>query len=207
MSATPPHDLLAEAAERATEDLFADMKIPVLNFLDFIQADGDELTTDSTMVALVFKKNHDSVLRSVRATIKKLPPERLGYFAETSIRRPSPNGNGFIESPAFKMTRDGFTLLAMSFTGKRAFAFKLAYLDAFNAMAKYIKNQREGLRYRCMELELKEADSKRRGSYHGKGLGERRREKVANEAEELKLKQQAQPGLDLYDPADKDPDQ
>ena len=33
---------------------------------------------------------------------------------------------------AYRPTRDGFTLLAMGFTGKKALQFKLAYIDAFN---------------------------------------------------------------------------
>ena len=39
----------------------------------------------------------------------------------------------------YVMNRDGFTLLVMGFTGKRAFQFKLAYIAAFNAMEKAIK--------------------------------------------------------------------
>jgi phage regulator Rha-like protein len=38
------------------------------------------------------------------------------------------------KDPAYRLTRDGFTLLAMGFTGKRALQFKLAYIDAFNKM-------------------------------------------------------------------------
>jgi Rha family phage regulatory protein len=38
------------------------------------------------------------------------------------------------QRPAYRITRDGFTLLAMGFTGKRALAFKLAYIEAFNKM-------------------------------------------------------------------------
>ena len=36
------------------------------------------------------------------------------------------------------MNRDGFTLLAMGFTGKKALEFKLAYISAFNKMEKFI---------------------------------------------------------------------
>lgn len=32
------------------------------------------------------------------------------------------------------MDRDGFTLLAMGFTGKKALQFKLAYIAAYNAL-------------------------------------------------------------------------
>ena len=37
------------------------------------------------------------------------------------------------------MNRDGFTLLAMGFTGKRALEFKLHYIEAFNEMEQQIK--------------------------------------------------------------------
>lgn len=39
------------------------------------------------------------------------------------------------------MNRDGFTLLAMGFTGKKALQFKLQYINAFNEMEKTIKEK------------------------------------------------------------------
>lgn len=41
----------------------------------------------------------------------------------------------------FYMNRDGFTLLAMGFTGSKAMEFKLKYIDAFNKMEKQIKEE------------------------------------------------------------------
>lgn len=41
--------------------------------------------------------------------------------------------------PMYEITRDGFTLLAMGFTGKKAMEFKIKYIEAFNAMEKSIK--------------------------------------------------------------------
>jgi len=44
-------------------------------------------------------------------------------------------GDGIERSyPFIEMDRDGFTLLAMGFTGAKALKFKLAYIAAFNAM-------------------------------------------------------------------------
>ena len=45
------------------------------------------------------------------------------------------------EQPMFYMNRDGFTLLAMSFTGDKALQFKLKYIEAFNKMEQIIKEQ------------------------------------------------------------------
>lgn len=39
------------------------------------------------------------------------------------------------------MNRDGFTILAMGFTGKKALQFKLKYIEAFNQMEDRIKQQ------------------------------------------------------------------
>ena len=39
------------------------------------------------------------------------------------------------------MNRDGFTLLAMGFTGDKALQFKLKYIEAFNKMEQMIKEQ------------------------------------------------------------------
>ena len=130
------------------------MTVPFLNFRDFIAADGEALTTTSQQVAAVFGKRHDDVLKRIRALVAELPDDRLGYFAATVEMRPNPSGGAMIPSPGYCITRDGFTLLAMGFTGKKAIEFKLAYIDAFNAMAAYIKNQREGLQFDYLRKEL-----------------------------------------------------
>lgn len=41
--------------------------------------------------------------------------------------------------PMFTMNRDGFSLLAMGFTGKKALKFKLRFIDAFNKMEAKLK--------------------------------------------------------------------
>lgn len=51
-------------------------------------------------------------------------------FKESSYSHPQ-NGQ---EYPMFIMNRDGFALLAMGFTGKKALVFKLRYIEAFNHM-------------------------------------------------------------------------
>ena len=45
------------------------------------------------------------------------------------------------EQPMYYMNRDGFTLLAMGFTGKEAVKFKLEYIEAFNKMENFIREQ------------------------------------------------------------------
>jgi Rha family phage regulatory protein len=45
----------------------------------------------------------------------------------------------------FDMNRDGFALLTMGFTGKRATEFKLAYTEAVNRMEEELRRKRTAL--------------------------------------------------------------
>ncbi len=98
-----------------------------------LQIVDGHVTTTSTQVAQHFNKRHDRVIRAIRDLIAKLPSDHLPIFGETSIDVLQPNGGTRAET-AYRMTRDGFTLLAMGFTGKEALQWKLAYIDTFNKM-------------------------------------------------------------------------
>ena len=87
-------------------------------------------------VARAFGKRHDHVLRELDRLMAEAPPDfRLLNFEQTEQMRPSPLVEGsFIKSRAVMMTRDGFMLLAMGFTGREAMRFKIAWLEAFGRM-------------------------------------------------------------------------
>lgn len=91
-------------------------------------------TTLSTDVARHFGKQHYNVLRDIDNLRAQLDTDHALNFEETVETRENPSGGAPIESRAYRLTRDGFTLLAMGFTGKKALQFKLAYIDAFNKM-------------------------------------------------------------------------
>jgi len=112
------------------------VNIPALanNAHPAVQIEGGKVITTSLEVARVFGKRHDHVLRDIENLRKDLLADHLPNFGETVITRENPSGGAPIKSPVYHLTRDGFTLLAMGFTGKRALAFKLAYIDAFNKM-------------------------------------------------------------------------
>ena len=94
-----------------------------------------QAVTSSLQVAESFNKNHQHVLRSIDG-LKKDVSNFGQMFIETNL----PDSYGR-DRKAFYMNRDGFTLLAMGFTGKKALEFKLKYIDAFNKMEKQIINQ------------------------------------------------------------------
>ena len=100
---------------------------------------NDTPVTTSLKVAEVFGKNHRHVLDSIRDVIKQnggMP--KIGQtpmFEETTYIHEQ-NGQTY---PMFYLNRDGFALLAMGFTGKKALAFKLKYIKAFNKMEEKLK--------------------------------------------------------------------
>ena len=107
---------------------------------------GQALTT-SLMVAKNFGKEHKHVLDAIRnllnTTVEKsafVDNQQLAkMFALTEVEQPMPVGGGVKKIPVYVMNRDGFTLLAMGFTGAKALAFKLEYINAFNAMEQQIR--------------------------------------------------------------------
>lgn len=110
------------------------MSQSVLALAPTIAVVNGKLTTLSTDVARHFGKAHSNVLRDIDNLRTQLPEHCLLNFEQTVETRPSPLNGAPIESRAYRLTRDGFTLLAMGFTGKKALQFKLAYIDAFNKM-------------------------------------------------------------------------
>ena len=94
--------------------------------------DGVAVTT-SRAVARYFNRNHRDVLRKIQ-NIDCSPRYRERNFAQTVYLRDNPSGGEPIQATEYQITRDGFTFLAMGFTGKKAARFKEAYIEAFNAM-------------------------------------------------------------------------
>jgi Rha family phage regulatory protein len=100
----------------------------------------DRPMASSLQVAKHFGKAHDNVLRDIRNLIKELPAEWVSLnFEDISIS--TDLGHATRQDPAYLMTRDGFTLLAMGFTGKRALDWKLKYIEAFNQMEMALRRQ------------------------------------------------------------------
>ena len=81
--------------------------------------------TNSSHVAEYFGKTHAHVLRDIDALIL-MEPSCASNFGFTLTETAMPKG-GTRKDRAVNMTRDGFTLLAMGFTGKKALGFKLQY--------------------------------------------------------------------------------
>lgn len=89
---------------------------------------GQTITT-SIVVAEKFRKRHDNVLQAI-ANLDCSNGFRLLNFQESSYL----NEQGK-EQPCYTVTRDGFSFLAMGFTGKEAAVWKEKFIAAFNWQA------------------------------------------------------------------------
>ena len=89
--------------------------------------DGRPATT-SREVAHYFRKRHDNVVRDIRSIMDNCPEEFTALNFEVSNYLDQ-TGRSL---PMYIIFRDGFTLLAMGYTGPEAIRFKLAYIEAFN---------------------------------------------------------------------------
>jgi len=93
---------------------------------------GSEVTADSRDVSEHFGKNHQHVLEAIRKLTEQTSVEFSTDLFIESTYLDSYNRS----QKCYHMTRDGFALLVMGFTGKEALIWKLKYIDAFNKMEK-----------------------------------------------------------------------
>lgn len=100
------------------------------------RVDG-ELVVTSRQVAEDFDKRHADVLRAIEDLNSENAILRSQkYFIETYYKVEGNNKN----YKEYLLTRDGFSLLVMGFTGSRALEWKLKYIEAFNKMEQAVKN-------------------------------------------------------------------
>ena len=100
---------------------------------------GGQALTSSREIADYFGKAHANVLRDIRNTMEQLNQTPEGReFGLINFEESYYTNEQNKQQPLYVLTRDGFTLLAMGFTGARAMQFKVAYINAFNRMAAMI---------------------------------------------------------------------
>lgn len=98
--------------------------------------DNGELVVTSRQVAGDFGKRHSDVIEKIEELIKTENSVMTKMFIESNYK--AGTGKSYKE---YLLTRDGFSLLVMGFTGSRALEWKLKYIEAFNRMEQTIKNQ------------------------------------------------------------------
>ena len=94
-----------------------------------------ELVVTSRQIAEDFDKRHADVIEKIEELIKT-ENSVMTMFIESSYK--AGTGKSYKE---YLITRDGFSLLVMGFTGSKALQWKLKYIEAFNKMEEAIKGQ------------------------------------------------------------------
>ena len=96
---------------------------------------GDDMpTVSSVYVAEVFEKTHADLLKSIRA----LPNDD---FKSSNFKEDFYLNKQNKRQPCYALTRDGFSLLVMGFTGEKAYQWKIEFIKAFNTMEAELKRQ------------------------------------------------------------------
>ena len=129
--------------------------------MDLVTIQGNQVLTSSTVVALAFDKKHYNVVRDIEVLIANMTALKIEGSSETeknqyelTQRKIALSVEGFFIESKYKdasgkqnkcylMTRDGFSLLVMGFTGQKALEWKLKYIEAFNYMEESIMKVKE----------------------------------------------------------------
>ncbi|EAV9659873.1 Rha family transcriptional regulator, partial [Campylobacter coli] len=88
---------------------------------------------NSLDLAKVFNKNHKDVLE----TTKNQPQND---FTESNFILSTYKDKKGELRPCYNLTRDGFSLLVMGFTGEKAYKWKIEFIKVFNEMEKRLRN-------------------------------------------------------------------
>lgn len=103
--------------------------------IQLVELKGYTAVTSSLKVADVFDKQHKNVLQAIERVECSAEFNRLNFQPVTYLDAKNET------RPMFMITRDGFSFLAMGFTGKKAAAWKEQYINAFNQMEQALLNQ------------------------------------------------------------------
>lgn len=97
-----------------------------------------QAVTTSLVLAEVFEKQHKNVIQAIEAKIESAENQarykRMFYEGIYTDKKGE-------QRKMYYLNRDGFTFIAMGFTGRKVDEFKLKYIDAFNKMEEQIRNQ------------------------------------------------------------------
>lgn len=116
-----------------------------MNEITITNRDG-KLTVSSLQVAADFGKQHKDVIKSIENLLRETSAKNFANLtAENSAVKNFFIGSTYADSygrqqKCYDVTRDGFSLLVMGFTGKKALEWKLKYIEAFNAMEQKLTN-------------------------------------------------------------------
>ncbi|ELJ4826391.1 Rha family transcriptional regulator [Salmonella enterica] len=142
--------------------------IPAFDFREMVQAKNGEVVTTSRKVAKYFGKRHGDVLRKIE---------------QVKVR------------PMYSLTKDGWIMVVMGFTGRAAAAIKESYISAFNWMSEQLSRRMAMGEEMQPRYAIKETRSKLKGTIGSRLMNERKKEKRVLALEHEHIMQVTQPEL------------
>ena len=115
---------------------------------------SEKVVVTSLDIAETFGKEHKQVLRDIREIKCSAPTSYIDQWNRTQ--------------PMYYVTRDGFTLLVMGYTGEKALKFKEGYIKQFSEMEKALTDKnRERIKALTCRMALTEALQQSTENLHG----------------------------------------
>ncbi|EEC5522921.1 Rha family transcriptional regulator [Campylobacter jejuni] len=107
---------------------------------------NNQIFCTSLDVAKVFDKEHKNILRDIENILNDLREIgdlqcKLNFELSFKVRKIQGFKGRERKYPYYNLTRDGFSLLAMGFTGKEALQWKILFINAFNEMEKLLQKE------------------------------------------------------------------
>lgn len=165
--------------------------IPAFNYHDMVSPFGDKVITTSLKVAEYFGKAHKNVLRAIKRLEADCSQDfnRLNFEPVEYLDR-----KGELRV-MYNITKDGWMMLVMGFTGKTATAVKESFIGAFNWMTERL-NQRNAMQEDIQHrFALKETRSKLKGTIGSRLMNERKKEKRVLAVEEGQILRLSNPDM------------
>ena len=103
---------------------------------------NDRPATTSLKISECFGKQHKHIIRDIETLLAECPKDFHRLNFELMSRKVKIGDGAERGEPYYIVYFDGFILLVMGYTGKKALAMKLAYIGAFNAMREKLENQK-----------------------------------------------------------------
>lgn len=113
--------------------------IPASPTCDLVEIENGQPVTTSLKIAELFGKEHKHVIRDIR---DRILPNVSDDFTQSNFGLSSYADSTGRNLPMYYLTRDGFTMVAMGYTGPKAMQFKEAYINEFNKMEAMLQKTR-----------------------------------------------------------------
>lgn len=169
--------------------------IPAFDFRDMVHAKGGEVITNSLKVSQYFGKRHGDVLRKIDQVKSDCS---LDFSQRNFASAEYIDEQGKVRRME-SLTKDGWIMVVMGFTGKAAATIKESFISAFNWMAEQLSRRMaigEEMQHRYA---IKETRSKLKGTIGSRLMNERKKEKRVLAVEHDHIVEITQPGLIFTD--------